>query len=212
MKRYIIYKVTNLINGRYYIGRHSTNNLDDNYLGSGKAIINAVKKYGKDTFKKEILAESLNAQDLWELESKIVNEYIVADPNSYNMAFGGKHYLYGLRKYDYMKFLQHQSDSGKKGGKASIEKHKTVYINNEWHRKGGLAAGIKRRLNPKFKYEIITPNNETYLVNKSELVSLCKEKRWNYSTLTWNLSYIREKTINRGNLIGYQIKMISQII
>lgn len=71
MKHYIIYKVTNLINGRYYIGRHSTNNLDDNYLGSGKAIINAVKKYGKDTFKKEILLEALNAQDLWELESKI---------------------------------------------------------------------------------------------------------------------------------------------
>lgn len=63
MKRYIIYKVTNLINRRYYIGRHSTNNLDDNYLGSGKAIINAVKKYGKDTFKKEF-AEILKSISL----------------------------------------------------------------------------------------------------------------------------------------------------
>ena len=208
MKHYIIYKVTNLVNGKYYIGRHATNDLNDNYLGSGKAILNAIKKYGIENFKKEILAEADDAQNLWELESNIVNESIVNDPKSYNMAYGGKHYLYGLKKYNPEKFIQHQSISGKKGGKASIEKHKIKYTNNDWHRKGGIAAGEKRRNNPNFVYEVITTNNETYLVNRSELINLCKEKNWNYSTLTWNLSYIREKIIKRGNLSGFQIKMI----
>jgi len=210
MKYYIIYKITNLINNRYYIGRHSTNNLDDGYLGFGKAILNAIKKYGKENFKKEILAETTDSQKLWELESQIVNEQVVNDSLSYNMTYGGKHYLYGLKKFNQEKFLLHQSESGKRGGKASIEKHKIKFPNNDWHRKGGLATAEKRRNNPKFIYEIITPDNKTYSVNRSELIILCKNKNWNYSSLTWNLSYVREKTIKRGSLVGYKIKMIGQ--
>jgi hypothetical protein len=207
MKYYIIYKITNLINNKYYIGRHSTDNLDDEYLGSGKAILNAIKKYGKENFKKEIIATAADAQALWELEAKIIDDKIVNDPLSYNMTYGGKHYLYGLKKYNYTQFLQHQSNSGKIGGRASVLLHKEKFPNNEWHRKGGLAAAAIRRNNPKFIYKIIS-NNTQYLVTRSELVTLCKEQNWNYATLTWNLTYVREKTIKRGNLKGIFIKMI----
>jgi hypothetical protein len=44
---YFIYKTTNLLNGKYYIGMHVTNQIDDGYLGSGKYLNNAIKKYGK---------------------------------------------------------------------------------------------------------------------------------------------------------------------
>ena len=209
MKYFIVYKITNVINNKYYIGRHSTNNLDDNYLGSGKAILNAIKKYGKENFKKEIIATAMNAQELWELEAKIINDEIVNDPLSYNMAYGGKHYLYSLKKYNYAQFVQHQSNSGKLGGKASILLHKEKFPNNEWHRKGGYAAAVTRRNNPKFMYEVISNNNQ-YLVTRNELVNLCKLQNWNYATLTWNLTYVREKTIKRGPLKGIFIRMINQ--
>lgn len=59
---YILYKTTNLINGKTYIGIHKTNNLEDGYLGSGFSLIKAVKKYGKNNFKREVL-EFCNSYD-----------------------------------------------------------------------------------------------------------------------------------------------------
>lgn len=54
MKRFV-YKTTNLINGKIYIGQHTTENIDDGYLGSGVILQKAFKKYGKENFKREVL-------------------------------------------------------------------------------------------------------------------------------------------------------------
>lgn len=53
--KYTIYKTTNIKNGKYYIGKHQTENENDSYLGSGIALKKAIKKFGKNSFIKEIL-------------------------------------------------------------------------------------------------------------------------------------------------------------
>lgn len=63
MNKWYIYRTTCLINGKTYIGQHKYRKLNDSYLGSGTAIRNAIKKYGKDNFKKEILYSDIYRQD-----------------------------------------------------------------------------------------------------------------------------------------------------
>lgn len=88
--RYTIYKITNLINGKFYIGKHQTINPDDSYLGSGKAIIAAIKQYGRKSFVKEILYDFDNAYEMNLKEIEIVSAQLVNDPNCYNMTIGGE--------------------------------------------------------------------------------------------------------------------------
>ena len=64
-KYHIIYKTTNLINGKIYVGMHSTDNLNDGYLGSGWILKQAIKKYGKENFKREVLLVLSNRKLLY---------------------------------------------------------------------------------------------------------------------------------------------------
>jgi hypothetical protein len=86
---YTVYKVTNLINGKIYVGLHVTKDLDDNYLGSGKQIQAAVKKYGRENFKREYIKICETPEEMYNLEAEIVNEDFVKSPTTYNMKTGG---------------------------------------------------------------------------------------------------------------------------
>lgn len=50
-----IYKVTCNVTGKYYIGMHSTSNLEDRYFGSSKVLKRSLDKYGKENHSIEIL-------------------------------------------------------------------------------------------------------------------------------------------------------------
>lgn len=89
MKFYGIYKITNKVNGKMYIGQHITDDLDDGYLGSGIVIHNAVKKYGPDSFTKEWLEFAENVEELNYLERMYVDEEWLARPDTYNLKIGG---------------------------------------------------------------------------------------------------------------------------
>ena len=84
-----LYKITNLINGMYYYGIHTTKNLNDGYMGSGSNIKKAYDEYGVENFKKEII-EFFETRDLAALkEREIVNEDLIKNPNCYNIILGG---------------------------------------------------------------------------------------------------------------------------
>jgi len=88
-KYHYIYKITNTKNGNYYIGMHSTDNLEDNYMGSGKRIRNSIRKHGIESHTKEILEIISNREFLKKREKEIVNESLITDPKCLNLQTGG---------------------------------------------------------------------------------------------------------------------------
>jgi hypothetical protein len=88
-KFHFVYKTKNKLNGKYYYGMHSTHNLNDGYLGSGKQLRYAIRKYGKVNFELEIIEFFDSRELLIEGEKKIITDEIVKDKDSYNISYGG---------------------------------------------------------------------------------------------------------------------------
>jgi group I intron endonuclease len=90
MKKFnpIIYKTTNLINGKIYIGQSRYN--DVNYLGSGTKLIASIHHYGKENFTKEILEECDSIEQLNERERHWIDQLNAMDTKiGYNLKSGG---------------------------------------------------------------------------------------------------------------------------
>ncbi len=87
--KYLIYKVTNKVNCKTYIGAHKTKNVNDGYMGSGVILKKAIKKYGLNNFKKEILFEVSSEEEMYTLEKELITKEIVNDKNNYNVTLGG---------------------------------------------------------------------------------------------------------------------------
>lgn len=84
---YTVYKITNLVNGKFYIGVHKTINPNDGYMGSGIAIKEAIKKHGRQNFQKEILLITESKEEAFAEEKKLTIDF--SDRNNYNMKLGG---------------------------------------------------------------------------------------------------------------------------
>lgn len=83
-----IYKITR-DDGRYYIGMHSTDNLDDGYFGSGKLITRSIKKHGREKHTKEILELLESRALLVKREKELVSPELVRDVQCMNLGLGG---------------------------------------------------------------------------------------------------------------------------
>jgi hypothetical protein len=86
---YYLYEVKNLINNKVYVGVHKTKSMDDGYMGSGKVIIHAIKKYGIENFIKVILETFENSVEMFAREKEVVTDEFLARDDTYNLRRGG---------------------------------------------------------------------------------------------------------------------------
>ncbi|TXG80027.1 MAG: hypothetical protein E6R13_08805 [Spirochaetes bacterium] len=84
-----IYKTTCNVTGRWYVGMHSTNNLDDGYMGSGTVLRRSIRKYGVENHTKEILEFLPTREALIIREREIINKELIGDGRCMNLKEGG---------------------------------------------------------------------------------------------------------------------------
>jgi group I intron endonuclease len=85
----IIYKTTNLINGKIYIGKDKHDN--PKYLGSGKRLNSAIQKYGQESFLKEIIEYCNSEKHMLEREKYWINHFDSTNRLfGYNLTKGGE--------------------------------------------------------------------------------------------------------------------------
>jgi hypothetical protein len=88
-KYHFIYRITNQINGKIYIGVHSTNNIEDGYMGSGLYLRKAQKVHGVENFKREIIYNCKTREEAMMLEAEIVDFEYLQRNDVYNLIIGG---------------------------------------------------------------------------------------------------------------------------
>lgn len=136
---YTVYKVTNIVNFKFYIGVHKTLNPNDSYMGSGRAIKAAIKKYGKENFVKEILYLTESKVSAYNKERELTAQFYKAD--NYNMKLGGvggftrENSIKGYENYLAKMSSEDRSRNGKIGYKNGLAKLDMSQVG----RKGGLS-------------------------------------------------------------------------
>lgn len=88
-KFFTVYQIKNLVDGKIYVGAHSTNKLNDNYWGSSRYLTEDIKKIGKSNFEKRILYVFDNVEDMKNMEAQIVTKEFCMNPDTYNRIVGG---------------------------------------------------------------------------------------------------------------------------
>ena len=160
-----IYKITNKINCKIYIGKHSTDNLNDGYMGSGKILKQAIKKYGVENFTKEIIEFCDKEVDLNDLEKHYIDKYNSTDKSiGYNLTNGGDGFSVGHTSW--LKGKQVSEETKRKiseanKGKPSPTKGKTTWIKIKHHsEESKIKISESNKGKSKHKLKWLTPNGE----------------------------------------------------
>jgi group I intron endonuclease len=185
----VIYKTTNLVNGKQYIGRDAHNN--PNYYGSGSLLKRAIRKYGKENFKKEILEWCENINHLIERERYWLEYYDAGNDsmfyNLHNLSLGGsltgeKHPMFGKVTPDHVRKKITESMMGEKNhfyGKRHSQKTKDLISKihskktiSDRHKKQISEAGLGEK-NGNFKGYIVCVHGQ-YIGQKMMMKEWCK--------------------------------------
>ena len=169
-----IYKITNKVNGKFYYGQHSTDNLDDGYMGSGIAITDAIEKYGAENFEKKILKFCKDRDELNIVEARLASPSFVRSSRDrcYNLMPGGN-----------MRAGWELSDEHrKKISQTRIERIASGEIVCKGHR---LTDEEKRNLSEKAKERLRNPENNPMYGRKHSEESVRKNRESHLGQVPW---------------------------
>lgn len=206
-KYHYTYRTTNKVNGRYYLGMHSSNRIDDGYLGSGKRLYYELNKYGRDNFKFEILEHFNSREDLVEAEKQLITEQDLTNKNCLNLKLGGTGGFVSV-------------EACTKGGSILGRLHKKRMENDSEYRESRikLIKAVNKREVERGKHPFLSSTNrydwkgKTHTKEtKKKMSESSKEQGTGYSNSQYGTCWITNgeinKKIKRGDSIpsGYRL-------
>jgi hypothetical protein len=199
---YTVYKTTCLVNNKIYIGKHQTKNLNDGYLGSGKSLLRAVNKYGKDNFKVERIL--LNSEkEMNELEAFIVDEEFVSRKDTYNITLGGYGGFFYINSsgIDKFKGKRHSEKAKQKIALASTGKKHSYETKQKILKNNNLQCPIRREkisqsLKKMYSFKNYNGNKLSKEHREKISKSLINNKKSSYSIEDMNLLNLWHPTKN----------------
>lgn len=168
---------------KFYIGKHSTKNLNDGYIGSGNYIQKAISKYGKDSFTRHIIQFFNNEEDAFLNEAKILTEEVIKTYNDdldmcYNLQSGGS----GGTIYISNSTRKKMSIANKEIQNRPDVKAKRKEIQNRPEVKAKIREALKETYaSPEYKEKMRKTSLEAlakkplYLPNSTEIVEIHKD-------------------------------------
>lgn len=139
LNMWYIYRITNLINGKTYIGQHKYKKRCDNYMGSGKILRMAIQKYGIDNFKKEILINNISVRKYAnKAEKTLIAIERKHNKAEYNICDGGEGFS----------GTHHTKESKRKIGIASLgnQHAKGKNIGNQYAKGNRLSKNTRQKM------------------------------------------------------------------
>jgi hypothetical protein len=186
---YTIYKVTNKLDGKIYIGKHQTKNLNDGYMGSGKHLRHAIAKYGIENFEKEILFTFDNETEMNAKEAELVTEEFCLKEDNYNLCPGGKG-GWGYIRSEMKNNLSFANEVGKKISMGLLSAYKDGRIRND----GIHNPRYNQKLSEETKQKISLANKGKSAWNKN-----LKSKK-EYKRVSQGIPYEKEKNSQFGTM------------
>ena len=177
---YTVYLITNKKNGRCYIGKHQTKDLDDGYMGSGKLIIAAIEKYGLEQFEKKILCVFETEEEMNAKEKELVTEEFCKSDVSYNLCPGG-HCGFGYIRSN-PKFKEWQLKAATKSGEIAKKRWESGNLSSGqwWFTDEGILKRCElslKKLREKYKNRKWTFSDKKHSEETKIKIGLANYKR-----------------------------------
>lgn len=200
-----VYQTINLINGKKYIGKHKSNVFDESYKGSGVYLSRAIKKYGWENFKCELIQCCDSKEQLNNAEVYYIQKYdAVKDNNYYNVATGGEGGDTFSGMPEHLSTIRRRKISAALSGRKKSEEH-IQNIKNSLHKNGSHVGkknsmyGVDRsgEKAPNYGRHYYNNGTEEYLLYEEVYESEYKHRGFIKGRLQWKLDALHKDLSKR---------------